>query len=82
MAIEDVQTELDAVNTKLAEALPVVANISADIDNLTAQIAALVAGSLTPEQLANLTNAADSLNTNASALADALKTVDDKTPPA
>lgn len=80
VAIDDVQAKLDTANAALIAAAPVVANISADVDKLTQQIADLVAGSLTPEQLAKLTESADSLNTNTSALADALTTVDAKTP--
>lgn len=73
---ETIMATLEELNAALAAISPLLEKISADTDNLLAQLANIPTGGLTPEQQA----AIDSAVTSATAIADRLKAIDDKVP--
>jgi uncharacterized coiled-coil protein SlyX len=73
---ETIMATLEELNAALATISSEVDKVSADTDNLLAQLAAIPTGGLTPEQQA----AIDSAVASATAIADRLKTIDDKVP--
>jgi|SRR6187399_1417707 len=75
---EAVMATLEQLNEALATISTEVDKVSADTNNLLAQLANIPTGGLTPEQQA----AIDSAVASATAIADRLKTIDDKVPDA
>lgn len=73
---ETIMATLEELNAALATISSEVDKVSADTDNLLAQLAAIPPGGLTPEQQA----AIDSAVASATSIADRLKTLDDKVP--
>lgn len=73
---ETIMATLEELNAALATISTEVDKVSADTENLLAQLAAIPPGGLTPEQQA----AIDSAVTSATAIADRLKAIDDKVP--
>ena len=67
--LEELTAALDSIS-------PLMEKISADTDNLLAQLASIPPGGLTPEQQA----AIDAAVSSATAIADRLKAIDDKVP--
>lgn len=74
----DIMATLEELNAAFATISSAVDKVSADTDNLLAQLASIPPGGLTPEQQA----AIDSAVTSATAIADRLKAIDDKVPDA
>lgn len=72
----DIMATLEELNAALASISPLLEKISADTDNLLAQLASIPPGGLSPEQQA----AIDSAVASATAIADRLKAIDDKVP--
>ena len=75
---ETIMATLEELNTALGAISPLLDKISADTDNLKAQLAAIPTGGLTPEQQA----AIDSAVASANQISDRLKAIDDKVPDA
>jgi uncharacterized coiled-coil protein SlyX len=75
---ETMMATLDELNAALAAISAEVDKVSADTDNLLAQLAAIPPGGLTPEQQA----AIDAAVASATGIAARLKTIDDKVPDA
>ena len=78
LVLETIMSTLEELTSVLATITTEVDKVSADTDNLIAQLAAIPPGGLTPEQQA----AIDSAVASATAIADRLKTIDDKVPDA
>jgi len=76
LSMETIMATLEELNAALATISTEVDKVSADTENLLAQLAAIPPGGLTPEQQA----AIDSAVTSATAIADRLKAIDDKVP--
>jgi tetrahydromethanopterin S-methyltransferase subunit G len=76
LVLETIMSTLEELTSVLATITTEVDKVSADTDNLIAQLAAIPPGGLTPEQQA----AIDSAVASATAIADRLKTIDDKVP--
>jgi len=75
---ETIMATLEELTTVLGTISSEVDKVSADTDNLLAQLAAIPTGGLSPEQQA----AIDSAVASATAIADRLKAIDDKVPDA
>jgi hypothetical protein len=75
---EAIMATLEQLNAAFATISSAVDKVSADTDNLIAQLAAIPPGGLTPEQQA----AIDSAVSSATAIADRLKAIDDRVPDA
>lgn len=75
---ETIMATLEELNAAFATISSAVDKVSADTDNLLAQLANIPTGGLTPEQQA----AIDSAVSSATAIADRLKAIDDKVPDA
>ena len=75
---ETTMSTLEELTTALAEISSEVDKVSADTDNLLAQLAAIPPGGLTPEQQAAL----DAAVASATSIAGRLKAIDDKVPDA
>jgi len=75
---ETIMATLEELTAALATISTEVDKVSADTDNLLAQLANIPTGGLTPEQQA----AIDSAVASATAIADRLKAIDDKVPDA
>ena len=73
---EIIMSTLEELNAVLASISSEVDKVSADTDNLLAQLAGIPTGGLTPEQQA----AIDSAVASATAISDRLKAIDDKVP--
>lgn len=73
---ETIMATLEELNSAFAAISSAVDKVSADTDNLLAQLASIPPGGLTPEQQA----AIDSAVASATAIADRLKAIDDKVP--
>lgn len=73
---ETIMATLEELNALLGTISSEMDKVSADTDNLLAQLAKIPTGGLTPEQQA----AIDSAVTSATAIADRLKALDDKVP--
>jgi uncharacterized coiled-coil protein SlyX len=73
---ETTMATLEELNAALGAISPLLEKISADTDNLLAQLANIPPGGLTPEQQA----AIDSAVASATAISDRLKAIDDKVP--
>jgi uncharacterized coiled-coil protein SlyX len=76
--METIMATLEELNAAFATISSAVDKVSADTDNLLAQLASIPPGGLTPEQQA----AIDSAVASATAIADRLKAIDDKVPDA
>ena len=76
LVMETIMSTLEELTGVLATISTEVDKVSADTDNLLAQLAAIPPGGLTPEQQA----AIDSAVASATAIADRLKALDDKVP--
>ncbi len=75
---ETIMATLEQLNEAFTAISSAVDKVSADTDNLLAQLASIPPGGLTPEQQA----AIDSAVASATAIADRLKAIDDKVPDA
>jgi uncharacterized coiled-coil protein SlyX len=75
---EFIMATLEELNLALATISSEVDKVSADTDNLLSKLANIPTGGLTPEQQA----AIDSAVASATAIADRLKSIDDKVPDA
>jgi len=73
---ETMMSTLEELTTALAGIPPLLEKVSADTDNLLAQLAAIPPGGLTPEQQA----AIDAAVASATAIADRLTAIDNKVP--
>jgi uncharacterized coiled-coil protein SlyX len=73
---ETIMATLEELNAALATISTEVDKVSADTENLLAQLANIPTGGLTPEQQA----AIDSAVTSATAIAARLRAIDDKVP--
>jgi hypothetical protein len=78
LVMETIMATLEELNAALGAISPLLEKISADTDNLLAQLASIPPGGLSPEQQA----AIDSAVASATAIADRLKAIDDKVPEA
>jgi len=78
LVMETIMSTLEELNAALATISTEVDKVSADTENLLAQLANIPTGGLTPEQQA----AIDSAVVSATAIADRLKAIDDKVPDA
>ena len=78
LVMETIMATLDELNASFVTISSAVDKVSADTDNLLAQLAAIPPGGLTPEQQA----AIDAAVSSATAIADRLKALDDKVPDA
>ena len=78
LSMETIMATLEELNAAFATISSAVDKVSADTENLLAQLAAIPPGGLTPEQQAAIDSAVDS----ATAIADRLKAIDDKVPDA
>jgi len=76
LVMETIMSTLEELNDALATISTEVDKVSADTENLLAQLANIPTGGLTPEQQA----AIDSAVVSATAIADRLKAIDDKVP--
>lgn len=76
LVMETIMSTLEELNAALATISTEVDKVSADTENLLAQLANIPTGGLTPEQQA----AIDSAVVSATAIADRLKAIDDKVP--
>ena len=76
LSMETIMATLEELNAALATISTEVDKVSADTENLLAQLAAIPPGGLTPEQQ----TAIDSAVTSATAIADRLRAIDDKVP--
>lgn len=76
LIMETVMATLEELNATFATISSAVDKISADTDNLLAQLASIPPGGLSPEQQA----AIDSAVASATAIADRLKAIDEKVP--
>lgn len=74
--MESIMASLDELNAAFTAISSAVDKVSADTDNLLAQLANIPTSGLTPEQQA----AIDSAVASATAIADRLKAIDDKVP--
>jgi uncharacterized coiled-coil protein SlyX len=78
LSMETIMATLEELNATFATISSAVDKVSADTENLLAQLAAIPPGGLTPEQQA----AIDQAVASATAIADRLKAIDDKVPDA
>jgi uncharacterized coiled-coil protein SlyX len=76
LSMETIMATLEELNAAFATISSAVDKVSADTENLLAQLAAIPPGGLTPEQQA----AIDQAVASATAIADRLKAIDDKVP--
>jgi hypothetical protein len=76
LVMETIMATLEELNAAFATISSAVDKVSADTENLLAQLAAIPPGGLTPEQQA----AIDQAVASATAIADRLKAIDDKVP--
>lgn len=76
--IQNIMATLEELNAALGAISPLMDKVSADTDNLLAQLASIPTGGLTPEQQA----AIDSAVASANSISDRLKAIDDKVPDA
>jgi hypothetical protein len=76
LSMETIMATLEELNATFATISSAVDKVSADTENLLAQLAAIPPGGLTPEQQA----AIDQAVASATAIADRLKAIDDKVP--
>jgi len=76
--LETIMATLEELNAAFATISSAVDKVSADTDNLLAQLAAIPPGGLTPEQQA----AIDSAVASATGIADRLRAIDEKVPDA
>lgn len=74
--IQSIMATLEELNAALGAISPILDKISADTDNLIAQLASIPPGGLTPEQQAAIDSAVESAN----AISARLQAIDDKVP--